>query len=90
MVHAAAVHYGSPQQNSVVGKTLLMCSACRLECECAGRRVSEFCHAMSVCKDDGQSNAVFECFRLIRSHGFWLTDVACQWCLPCAQNQGFG
>ncbi|KAF6984611.1 hypothetical protein CFC21_002590 [Triticum aestivum] len=83
-VHAAAVRHGSAQHNAVVGNTLvdmyrrvgLLEYAMRVFWSMNELDMVSMNSVMSVYKDDGQSSAVFECFRLTRSHGFSVDECS--------------
>ncbi|KAE8818057.1 pentatricopeptide repeat-containing protein [Hordeum vulgare] len=83
-VHAAAVRHGSAQHNAVVGNTLvdmyrrvgLLEYAVRVFWNMNELDIVSLNSVMSVYKDDGQSNAVFECFRLTRSHGLSVDECS--------------
>ncbi|XP_015690264.1 pentatricopeptide repeat-containing protein At1g43980, mitochondrial-like [Oryza brachyantha] len=83
-VHAAAVRNHFTHQNSVVSNALinmyrrvgLMEHAVQVFWSMSGHDIVSWNSIMSVYRDDGQCNWVFDCFQLIRSHGFFVDDCS--------------
>uniref|UniRef100_A0A0D9VYU7 Pentatricopeptide repeat-containing protein n=1 Tax=Leersia perrieri TaxID=77586 RepID=A0A0D9VYU7_9ORYZ len=83
-VHAAAVRHCFAHQDFAVGNALinmyrrvgLMEHAVRVFWSMNGHDIISWNSVMSVYRDDGRSSRVFECFRLIRSHGFSVDECS--------------
>ncbi|KAG8062628.1 hypothetical protein GUJ93_ZPchr0003g17901 [Zizania palustris] len=83
-VHTAAVRHGFVHQNVVVGNALidmyrrigLMEHAVSVFWSMNGHDIVSWNSVMLVYRDGGQSSWVFECFRLIRSHVFFVDECS--------------
>ncbi|BAS84837.1 pentatricopeptide repeat-containing protein At1g43980, mitochondrial [Oryza sativa Japonica Group] len=83
-VHAAAVRHCFAHQNSVVGNALinmyrrvgLLEYAVQVFWSMNGHDIVSWNSVMSVYRDDGQRRQVFECFRMIRSHGLFFDECS--------------
>ncbi|KAL5219377.1 hypothetical protein ABZP36_020061 [Zizania latifolia] len=81
-VHAAAVRHCFVHQNVVVGNALidmyrrvgLVEHAVSVFWSMNGHDIISWNSVMLAYRDGGQSSWVFECFRLIRSHGFFVDE----------------